>query len=158
MRKLLLIFFVLLLSKISLAESSECNKEIDPKQWTNCIGTITFANGNKYVGEFKDGNVHGQGTFTWASGAKYVGEFKDGKAHVQGTWTYEDGRVEKGILKKDKLIKFATVSKMMSIEKGFDFNYFTSIYTTKAGTVYYFVYNQGYLPLEGDYYALVKRN
>ena len=41
---------------------------------------------------------------------------------------------------------------------GFDFNLFTSIYTTKAGTVYYFVYDQGYLPLEGDYYALVKRD
>lgn len=40
---------------------------------------------------------------------------------------------------------------------GFDFNLFTSIYTTKAGTIYYFIYNQGYLPLEGDYYALVKR-
>lgn len=40
---------------------------------------------------------------------------------------------------------------------GFDFNYFTSIYTTKAGTIYYFVYDQGYLPLEGDFYALVKR-
>ncbi|MFD0834994.1 hypothetical protein ACFQ0I_04410 [Mariniflexile aquimaris] len=44
------------------------------------------------------------------------------------------------------------------IELGFDFNYFTSIYTTKAGAIYYFVYDQGYLPLEGDYYALVKRD
>ena len=43
------------------------------------------------------------------------------------------------------------------IEKGFDFNYFTSIYTTKAGTIYYFVYDQGYLPLDNDFYALVKR-
>ena len=43
------------------------------------------------------------------------------------------------------------------IEKGFDFNYFTSTYTTKVGTIYYFVYDQGYLPLENDYYALVKR-
>ncbi|MBD3863291.1 MAG: hypothetical protein ACI9NI_000981 [Olleya marilimosa] len=41
--------------------------------------------------------------------------------------------------------------------KGFDFNYFTSTYTTKAGTIYYFVYDQGYLPLENDFYALVKR-
>ncbi len=46
-------------------------------------------------------------------------------------------------------------SKMMA--RGFDFNYFTSIYTTKAGTIYYFVYDQGYLPLENEYYALVKR-
>ena len=49
-------------------------------------------------------------------------------------------------------------SRAKLIEKGFDFSYFTSIYTTKVGTIYYFVYDQGYLPLEGDYYALVKRD
>jgi len=49
-------------------------------------------------------------------------------------------------------------SRAKLIEKGFDFNYFTSIYTTKAGAIYYFVYDQGYLPLENDYYALVKRD
>jgi len=43
------------------------------------------------------------------------------------------------------------------LNKGFNFEYFTNTYTTKAGTVYYFVYNQGYLPLENDFYALVKR-
>ena len=42
--------------------------------------------------------------------------------------------------------------------KGFDFNLFTSIYVTKAGATYYFVYDQGYLPLEGDFYALVKKD
>ena len=50
-----------------------------------------------------------------------------------------------------------TASRSKLIEAGFDFNYITSIYTTKSGKVYYFVYDQGYLPLEGDYYALVKR-
>lgn len=44
------------------------------------------------------------------------------------------------------------------LDKGFDFNYFTSIYTTKAGKVYYFVYNQGYLPLEHEFLSLIKRN
>lgn len=48
-------------------------------------------------------------------------------------------------------------SRAKLIEKGFDFNYFTSIYTTKAGTVYYFVYDQGYLSIDNDFYALVKR-
>jgi len=42
-------------------------------------------------------------------------------------------------------------------QKGFDFDYFTSIYTTKTGNVYYFVYEEGYLPLDDDYYALVRR-
>ncbi|WP_299128509.1 hypothetical protein [uncultured Winogradskyella sp.] len=49
-------------------------------------------------------------------------------------------------------------SRAKLIEKGFDFNYITSLYTTKVGTVYYFVYDQGYLPLKGEYYALVKRD
>ena len=43
-------------------------------------------------------------------------------------------------------------------DQGFNFNFFTSTYTTKSGTVYYFVYNQGYLPLDNDYYALVKKS
>lgn len=48
-------------------------------------------------------------------------------------------------------------TKAKLLEKGFHFQLFTSIYTTKTGTVYYFVYDQGYLPLEGDFFALVKR-
>jgi len=48
-----------------------------------------------------------------------------------------------------------TKSKLMA--KGFNFEYFTNIYTTKTGTVYYFIYDLGYLPLENDFYALVKR-
>ncbi len=49
-------------------------------------------------------------------------------------------------------------SRAKLIELGFDFNYITNIYTTKVGKIYYFVYDQGYLPLENDYYALVKRD
>lgn len=40
-------------------------------------------------------------------------------------------------------------------DKGFDFNYFTSQYKTKEGTVYNFCYEQGYLPLENNWYLLV---
>jgi len=50
------------------------------------------------------------------------------------------------------------VSRQKLNNAGFDFNFFTSIYTTKAGTIYYFVYDQGYLAInEGEFYALVKR-
>ena len=40
-------------------------------------------------------------------------------------------------------------------DKGFDFNYFTSHYKTKDGSVYNFCYEQGYLPLENNWYLLV---
>lgn len=49
-------------------------------------------------------------------------------------------------------------SRSQLILLGFDFNYFTSIYNTKAGNTYYFVYDQGYLSLENDFFALVKRD
>lgn len=39
--------------------------------------------------------------------------------------------------------------------KGFNFSYFTSIYKTREGSLYYYCYEQGYLPIEKDYYLLV---
>ena len=50
------------------------------------------------------------------------------------------------------------VSRARLYDKGFDFHFCTSTYTTKAGKTYFYVYDQGYLPLEGEYYALVKRD
>ena len=47
-------------------------------------------------------------------------------------------------------------SKEKLIQKGFQFKYITSTYTNKKGNVYYFCYDIGYLPLENDWYLLVK--
>lgn len=43
------------------------------------------------------------------------------------------------------------------IELGFNFNYYTNTYVTKAGNTYYFCYDQGYLYIENGYYAIVER-
>ncbi len=42
-------------------------------------------------------------------------------------------------------------------KRGFDFNFFTSIYTTKTNRVYYFVYDQGYSEVENNKFILVKK-
>jgi hypothetical protein len=39
--------------------------------------------------------------------------------------------------------------------KGFDFQHFTSTYTTKEGAQYFYCYEQGYLPIEKDFFLLV---
>ena len=44
------------------------------------------------------------------------------------------------------------------LDNNFDFNFFTSIYTTKTGNTYYYIYDQGYLALENDYYLLIKKD
>ena len=51
----------------------------------------------------------------------------------------------------------AKASKAKLSQKGFDFSFYTNVYTTKKGVKYYFCYEYGYLPIEGDYYFLVKR-
>lgn len=43
------------------------------------------------------------------------------------------------------------------IERGFDFHYFTSIYTTKEGAVYHYCYEHGYLQTDKDWFLLVVR-
>jgi len=68
----------------------------DTTKWSNCFGSFSLSNGNKYVGEFKDSMMHGQGTFYFHGndkfkGDRYVGEFKDDKRHGQGTYISSNG-------------------------------------------------------------------
>jgi predicted nucleic acid-binding Zn ribbon protein len=43
------------------------------------------------------------------------------------------------------------------LQMGFNFTYLTHTYTNKKGNVYYFCYDYGYLPLENNWYLLVRR-
>lgn len=81
---------------------------------------------------------------------------KDSKNLIRNTNNRlrKNWRILEELNPKDK----CRVTKQKLDTKGFDFNYFTSIYTTKTGNVYYFIYDQGYLALENDFYALVKRD
>ena len=73
----------------------------------NCVngqGTYTYANGDKYVGEYKDDKIYGQGTFTRANGNKYVGELMDNKMHGQGTFTFTDGTIGRGLWENGNIV------------------------------------------------------
>tara|TARA_E500000331_G_C16888121_1_gene553484 strand:+ start:129 stop:638 length:510 start_codon:yes stop_codon:yes gene_type:complete len=54
-------------------------------------GTLNVPNGEKYVGEFKDGKYNGQGIVTIPDGSKYAGEWKNGNFNGQGTYTFSNG-------------------------------------------------------------------
>lgn len=49
----------------------------------------------------------------------------------------------------------ASLPRQKLLEKGFNFNYFTSLYTTREGKTYHFVYDRGYLKMENDLIMLV---
>jgi predicted nucleic acid-binding Zn ribbon protein len=52
----------------------------------------------------------------------------------------------------------AKTTRTKLLGKGFDFEFFTSIYQTKTGNTYYFLYDQGYRILEEENYLLVKKD
>jgi hypothetical protein len=80
----------LLLPSLADAQSRlpPCPNDRPNSSWNDCQGTHTEANGDRYVGAFRNGKENGQGTYTFATGQKYVGEFKDGSFNGQGTLNF----------------------------------------------------------------------
>jgi len=44
------------------------------------------------------------------------------------------------------------------LNKGFDFEFFTSVLQTKDGKIYNFIYDQGYMPLDSRKYIIVRKD
>ena len=51
----------------------------------------------------------------------------------------------------------AKANKDKLLHKEFQFKYYTHTYTNKKGNTYFFCYDYGYLPLENDWYLIVRR-
>lgn len=77
------------------------------QRFHNCWGTVNWPNGDKYVGEFKNGEKHGLGTYYHLAdagykGQKYIGEFENGDFHGIGTYLWPEGHSHRGHFKKMK--------------------------------------------------------
>ena len=61
------------------------------------MGTLYWTNGDRYVGDFLDGERTGQGTYTWASGSSWTGEFLNSERTENGSYNKspEDKAFEK---------------------------------------------------------------
>lgn len=54
-------------------------------------GTITYPDGSRYSGTFKDGLYNGYGHMSYSDGSRYVGNWVDGWQHGAGKMDYVDG-------------------------------------------------------------------
>ena len=52
--------------------------------------------------------------------------------------------------------EMAKATKEILLQEGFQFKYFTHTYTNKKKSTYFFCYDHGYLPLENDWYLIVR--
>ena len=53
--------------------------------------------------------------------------------------------------------KTANANRDKLLRLGFQFKYVTHLYTTKDEKTYFYCYDYGYLPLDNDWYLIVKR-
>ena len=84
------------------ATSSETSSNL-PKctynYYHNCFIEYIWDDGTKYVGEWQNNKINGQGTMTWPDGAKYVGEWQDDERTGLGKVFFPDGTTEEGVYK-----------------------------------------------------------
>ena len=107
------LWFILLIVSCTTAPKINYEGDVNEDGLYHGKGVITYSNGEKWVGEFKDGDPYnGQGTYTFSEGrkypngreygGKYVGEWKDGKRNGQGTFIFPDGEKYVGEYKDGK--------------------------------------------------------
>ena len=66
-------------------------------------GTFTFANGRRYVGQHQADAFHGKGTWILENGERYIGTFENNKCNGPGTFIFVNGSSKSGIWQQGKL-------------------------------------------------------
>ena len=82
----------------AMAQSTLPACQGEKSTWTNCYGTYTYPNGDKYVGELKDDKLNGQGI-------KYLA---NGNVDKSGIW-------KDGVLVQSKFIDVATFTRIPTL-------------------------------------------
>jgi hypothetical protein len=65
-------------------------------------GVESRPNGDTYGGAWRDGRKHGVGVETWANGDRYQGEYHDGKRTGSGRYTWANGNRYEGEYRDDQ--------------------------------------------------------
>ena len=68
------------------------------------LGTLIWSNGDKYSGQFINGQRTGLGTLIWSNGEIYSGEFVDDKRTGFGRYEWNNGTIFEGKWSLDKEI------------------------------------------------------
>ena len=92
MKKLLPTLVIFLTSIITREALSlpNCLGTWSASSWNNCVGQYIWNDGDKWIGEWKYGEIDGKGTYIWSDGSKFIGEYSDGESNGQGVYIWGD--------------------------------------------------------------------
>jgi len=139
---------MLLLSNI-YAQTSKCLVG----DCDNGFGVYSWAEGDKYCGEWKGGYMDGYGTYKWSNGDKFSGEWANGKRNGQGIYTYADGTKKIGTwtnsVYQSETVRTGCISG--DCDNGFG-TYVWAFDTKWAGDKYIGYWKDGYISGHGKYY------
>ena len=89
--------FILLCVIIPVSQAEavpNCNETVPV--WTDCFGTLSYPNGNKYIGGFTNYNFEGKGSIYRSSGDIYIGGWKNGVFDGHGIYYFLSDNIAKG--------------------------------------------------------------
>ncbi len=65
-------------------------------------GTYLYPSGAKYVGDFKNGKIHGEGMLIFSNGNRYVGQWENQFRQGKGKMTFANGDIYRGNFNQSK--------------------------------------------------------
>lgn len=122
------------------------NQLVEPKKCLTCGSTLRGRIDKKFCNDYCRNNYNNQ--------QKAKGSNSEIVRSINKT-LLKNRKILEGLLKVDE--EKATVNKDKLLRLGFQFKYQTHLYTTKAGKTYYYCYDLGYLPLDNDWFLIVRK-
>ena len=83
-------------------ENGDCHNGYGTYIWFNGdTDDRSWSHGDRFIGYFKNGNMHGQGSYFYTNGNVYVGNYFNGYKHGYGIITYSSGEKFSGYFKNN---------------------------------------------------------
>ena len=100
----IILFILFIFSEFTYAgcENGDCHNGYGTYIWFNGdTDDRSWSHGDKFIGYFKDGKMHGQGSYFYTNGNVYVGNYFNGNKHGYGIMKYSSGEKFSGYFKNN---------------------------------------------------------
>jgi len=99
MKYILLLFILLPFAAFAQSEGDSTNYTYEGKRkkgMRHGQGVCYWEDGKRFIGRFKNDQLHGSGKMIYPNGDVYQGEWKNGAKHGLGTYSWKNGAVYEG--------------------------------------------------------------